>query len=285
MSSCSKSIFSLLLFLLLVTTPSYGEAENVLEYYQERGVVIAMSPVWSPYSFQDEMGVARGFLVDYWRKWSSEMQIPVSFVFAGWDKTIQMIRDGQADIHSGLYQTASRQTFLDFAKPIKESKGVFVVHDGMDCTSASKGEVGVVAGSFEQEALVEAFPESRAILFDTMKEVIDAFAQYKLSAIVVDEPILVVLDHEPGTVNYTVCQSLYQRPLFAAVNKGNGSLLKLVREGQRRIGPTLRKLIESRWFISEYDENSLLIKMVLLIAGALVLIAIVLFWLTRRPSK
>jgi ABC-type amino acid transport substrate-binding protein len=84
--------------------------------------------------------------------WASKNLRAIEFVFDDWEKTVQMVEDGEADFHSGLYKTPERETVLSFSTP------VFAVQDCLAFNANQKPQmleelsglrVGVIAGSGE----------------------------------------------------------------------------------------------------------------------------------------
>lgn len=94
------------------TLPGYTEDADTL--------VIAVARNLAPFSTLGRGGEPEGFLVEFWRMWGEAVGIPVYFVFGGWAETVERVRRGEADIHSGLYKTAARDQWLAFSGPIHE---------------------------------------------------------------------------------------------------------------------------------------------------------------------
>ena len=81
-----------------------------------------------PYTFEDDTGAAQGLAVDLLRLWSIKTGIPVQFSSAIWDDSLQMMRDGKADIHAALYYNEKRDAYLDYAAAVASSKGGVFFH-------------------------------------------------------------------------------------------------------------------------------------------------------------
>ena len=80
-------------------------------------LTIACDRYYPPFTILTRSGRAAGILIDLWRLWASKNFRKIEFVFGDWEKTIQMIKDGRADIHSGLFKSRERETFLSFSVP------------------------------------------------------------------------------------------------------------------------------------------------------------------------
>ena len=55
-----------------------------------------------PLSYVGLNGDPEGLVVDYWKAWSSASGNAITFVQAEWPETLEMVRDGRADIHGGF---------------------------------------------------------------------------------------------------------------------------------------------------------------------------------------
>ena len=88
-------------------------------------ITVAVGRDYAPFYFRDQQGRADGWLVDIWRLWSVKTVRKIEFIFDDWEKTIQLVKDGKADMHSGLHKTQEQETFLSFSEP------VFAVQDNL----------------------------------------------------------------------------------------------------------------------------------------------------------
>ena len=65
-------------------------------------VRIAIGQDFKPFEFVDNKGQATGLTAEIWRFWSKKTGIPIEFKPAPWSDTLEMMKDGRADIHAGL---------------------------------------------------------------------------------------------------------------------------------------------------------------------------------------
>ncbi len=66
-------------------------------------LVITGDKDYAPYTFLDSNDVPHGFLVDIWKEWSRVNDVPLKFDLKEWTQSIEAIKNGEADIHSGAY--------------------------------------------------------------------------------------------------------------------------------------------------------------------------------------
>lgn len=78
-----------------------------------------------PLKFTDTNNTANGMIIDIWRLWAKNNH-KIEFIESSWADTLEMIKDGRADIHAGLYYIKKRDKFLDYtSKPLYTNKKYF----------------------------------------------------------------------------------------------------------------------------------------------------------------
>ena len=102
------SLFLTLSLSLSFSFPVYAEDT-------ESPLVIALDQAWHPLSYLDEDNQPQGVLIDYWRSIMKKTGRPVKFMLVDWQKSLELVRNGKADIHGGLFQSAERDTYLEFS--------------------------------------------------------------------------------------------------------------------------------------------------------------------------
>jgi ABC-type amino acid transport substrate-binding protein len=70
--------------------------------YPEK-VVVAASFDQMPFHFVDEEGRVAGMFIDLWRLWGRVTGTEISFKTGTWSESLEMVRNGSADIHAGCF--------------------------------------------------------------------------------------------------------------------------------------------------------------------------------------
>ena len=83
-------------FLIVLLISSVAQARDKL--------VVAIDKSYTPMSFLTPGNVPAGVLVELWELWSRQAGIEVEFALGTCKQTMEMVRSGQADIHSGLFR-------------------------------------------------------------------------------------------------------------------------------------------------------------------------------------
>lgn len=124
---------------------------------QQAPLVLVMGEDSYPYQFVDENGDVKGVLVDLWREWSSQTQVPVVFVARHWQDSLKQLAQGDADIHIGLGITKERDKDFDFAAPIAYVSTYLYVRNTLkgkkSFSDLQPYRIGIVTGSSHESIL------------------------------------------------------------------------------------------------------------------------------------
>ena len=89
--------------------------------------------LWDPYQFVDKSGGAStltGLDVEKTRAVAKAAGYAVAFSYRPWQQHIAQLREGQADIASGMTKTPERAEFLHFSRPYRQETNVLYVPAG-----------------------------------------------------------------------------------------------------------------------------------------------------------
>lgn len=273
-------------------TPFFMTAQahdDIFAPYREQGIVVAQESDMAPMSFVEVNGKPKGFIIDLWRKWSAETGIPVSFKLSAWADSLQAVRDGDADVHGGLFFTPERDSFLDYTLPFFPSQGaLFVKYDSkIRKVSDLQGKlVGVIDKSFYESQIAEIFPEFRPVPIRTSAELVEAAAAGKVDGFLADYPTLMYQIGAMGKGReFKVIKFVTLQEFRAAVAEGNYALLEVVEEGLALIDSDERRNILNRWIVgNDYKTRPWLLPLVIASFVGLILAAILPFiWGRRKP--
>ena len=64
--------------------------------------IISCDSDYSPLTMLNEQGKPSGFYIDLWNLWAKKQNVKVKFLFNTWGGSINSVKDGLADFHSGL---------------------------------------------------------------------------------------------------------------------------------------------------------------------------------------
>ncbi len=216
-------------------------------------LVIACSKGYPPFTFLNTDGEPAGLFVDIWRLWAEKTQNEIEFRITTWDETIQALKDGTADIHSGLFRTEERRRWLAFSQPVYQTSSNLFYHASRKNVEGVKDftgqKVGVLRGGYADSFLKENWPDIDRVQFDTSESAVHAAVVGKIAGFLDETPSILNLFTRlglPGEFHY-LREPLYSKKVFAAVRKDHQELLKIVDSGLQAVSSEELAHIESRW--------------------------------------
>ena len=257
MERCTPCLFTFLalwLALLLIT----GE-DGMAGVEKSKNVPVKVTIAYNvgnpPLKFTNQQGEAAGILIDIWRLWGQKTGIEVEFREALFDDTLEMVKNGEADIHAGLFYTKERDTFLDYSTPLVDINYYCYYHESLvppdQLDDLFPFRIGVPKGythTFVKEnlpgAAIEVYDNFPALYDSAMAGgVIRVFVspvmnfEYYLKQKKLGNPFL-----------YNPTKPVYSRIYLGAVQQGNLALLDVVNKGMAQISAAERVDIERKWF-------------------------------------
>jgi len=218
-------------------------------------LVIALPDGFAPLFMRNFEGKPSGMLVDIWELWAQKIGRKIEFRLSNWNETLQALRNGDADIHAGLFRSKKRLAWMDFSQPYYELPSIIFYHTRLGDLSKveelSGFKIGAVKGSFHDQYLREnlpavevvTFPGAEAMIMAAMGNQIDAFLGEALSS-------FTFLDRLGGRGSFRqLGKSLFTKKMRASVKKDNSALLALVDSGFNAISNQELAEIEKSWIV------------------------------------
>lgn len=221
---------------------------------QEPPLRVAQDAAWPPFAYLDDDGEPQGMLVDFWRAYGRVNGREVEFVLVDWQQSLEAVRDGKADVHGGLFESAPRDAYLDFSDALLPLSTRLFLASGMEANGFSDLDeipVGVTRGGFEEEFMRSNHPGIALITFDNNGQMVKAASAGKIEAFVADYPVgMYFLNHIGAPEQFRVVDTLYTKQLHAAVADGDAELLAAINDGLKRIPEAERDRIINKWLLS-----------------------------------
>ncbi|MBF0448095.1 MAG: transporter substrate-binding domain-containing protein [Magnetococcales bacterium] len=219
----------------------------------EKPLTIAITGDYPPFTVVAPNGEPTGLVVEMWRFWSKITGIPIQFRITDLQGTLEGLRSGEADIHSGLFRNKSRAEWMAFSEPIHEIKtGLFFKTNGppprpLDAMVGST--VGTVKDYYQQDYLLKNYPDIIVKPFKDGKELVLALLNGEVDAILNEIPAV-----EADLARFALRGSLthgneiaFSNLMFAGVLKGKDELINLINDGFSKIPVKDLALLESLW--------------------------------------
>ena len=198
-------------------------------------VIVSLPRDNEPYSFASMFGEPSGMLVEIWRLWAEKTGCEVKFRMGDWADTINDIRSGQVNIHSGLFRTSHRAQFMEFGPALFPARIVLVTAAGItaDLERMTSATVSVLKGSQIETYLRTHYPNLRLLSFTTFKDMVLAVAGGQAQG-VVGPPLAVISSIDRLGLHdkfSTEPARVYEDDLRPAVSKTDAKMLALVERG------------------------------------------------------
>lgn len=246
-----------LLFLLAFTAPVAGQGSEDNNGDARQPLRIAIDRSYAPFTVLAPDGQPAGLLVEMWRAWSQVTNTPVEFIPMSWSETLDSLKSGRADIHSGLFMSAERALWLEFSEPIERIATALFIKAG----SKLKGEfeelqgvkVGVPCDSFQEQWVAANHPHIDMRIYENHDDLVQAVFQGEVEAIVGEVPgVFSALNRLglPGLMTQSSAP-LFSNMVHAGVAKGRTDLVALINDGFSRLPLNKLEEMERRWLPGE----------------------------------
>jgi len=219
--------------------------------------VIASQRNAPPFSFADRDGEPQGILVEFWRLWAARNGHEITFYLDDLDETIEAVRQGKADFHSGIFYSEPRSAYLDFSSGfIDDTLSLFVLDrlnvQSVSDLAATPVAVGVARDHYAAEYMQRNYPDLRLKLYPNSEEVVMSALRSETVAFAVDYPIaFYFLSKHDARGQFRVVTDLATHELRAAFRKGNRETLDVVEAGLGKIGKDDIARLSDKWGLRE----------------------------------
>ncbi len=216
-------------------------------------LLISMDRAYPPMTFLNAQGRPAGFLVDLWRLWSEKTGREIRFKENNWKQSVEALRNGEADVHSGLFKNDEREQWLNFAPEVYRI-GTGLYHRAGEKISDKLTEVegqtiGIIAGSHQEIMARTRWPNLQLTQFNTTQELIQSLLKENVIAVLAEIPVMDVLLNQMGMRGEIVLKpgQLFVNAFHPAVLKERKKILKSVEQGFSRISQRELAMLEKRW--------------------------------------
>ena len=206
-----------------------------------------------PLKFQDEKGEASGILMDLWRLWAKKTNIKITFKEALFSDTLEMVKNGDADIHAGLFYSEKRDQFLDYSEGIIDISYHIFYHKSITSkvtlAELTPFKIGVPKG-YTETFVREHLPSAILEVYDNFPKLYNAAVKKEILVFLSPAMNLEYYFTQKGIDNefrYDPAKPVYTRTYFGAVKEGNSALLKKIVDGFGLISAKERVETERKW--------------------------------------
>ena len=201
---------------------------------QSQTLKIVYNPSTPPLKFTDVDNQPNGMLIDIWKFWAQRNNIKIEFIEASWKETLQMVKDGRADIHAGIYYTKDRDKFFDYSiQPLYENKSYFFYNKNvvnLNSKESLKPFVIGVGNGYPSLFMEEKYQDFSIKKYTSANDLKDAFINNKLNVILSSMPGMTYFmqknNYNTKQYRYSDKTYAYTKKYYGAVKSGNKKVLK-----------------------------------------------------------
>ena len=169
------------------------------------------------------------------------------------------MREGEADIHSGLFKTREREEWLRFSLPLQNIKtGLYARAnaEGVASLSSLAGRrVGAVKGTYQAQYLKANHPDVVTVEVDSSDDYFFSLLRGDLDAFIDEVPSVEANLARLGLIGVIVRQQeLFSNLMYAGVRLSDPELLQLVVSGLEKIPREKKAEIEALWIANPEDR-------------------------------
>ncbi|THB77285.1 MAG: response regulator [Desulfobulbaceae bacterium] len=240
------SVILLAIVLLCLTKPVFSSSEQISIVYNT-GI--------APIKFTDQTGEPSGIINDYWKLLGEEAQLDFSFQeVSTFSEALELVKNGDVDIHAGLFYTSERDGFLAYSDPtFSISYYLYSTPDLAPLASLKNAAgllVGIVQGGFTENFVKKEISAEHIVKFSDFDAMFEAVIQGKLKAFISSDIHLnyylsindLPLDFNRGDA------PLYEQTYYGATAEKNTLLIETIKKAQAKITGKQQEQLKQKWF-------------------------------------
>ncbi|MEE4354954.1 MAG: transporter substrate-binding domain-containing protein [Desulfococcaceae bacterium] len=226
---------------------------NMSSVKTEGTLVIALDTDYPPMSFLNSEGLPAGLFVDIWHVWSQKTGKKIEFLFGNRNESVMNLKNGEADIHSGLSESESRGEWMNFSQPFYETPSYFFYPVKSEKPDAKEGfagkKTGVLSGSYQEDYLRKNYPGAEIVTFTDREKMIKAAINFEIAAFLAEYHTVTNYLIRLGMSGEIISgkNAVFTRKFHAGMRKENGELLALADKGFTAISDQELAEIEKHW--------------------------------------
>ena len=207
-----------------------------------------------PLSFTSKAGEPAGLMVDLWRLWGEKLGRPVKIIMADWQESLDILREGRADIHFSMYITPDRARWAKFGPTVSPGMGGVLLAANadskiVDVSQLDGAVIAVIEGSLQEEYLREHYPNIRLLVVKNGNEMFLSVVRGQAVGLASNFPSAYGVIDKMGFNSSFMPQAmpLFVRNLHPAVLRSRDDLVQLLDDGLGRISRAEMVALEERW--------------------------------------
>jgi len=218
---------------------------------------VAVDEAFAPYSFRADDGQLHGLLIDLWQLWSEKTGQPIKFVASSWPQTLENLRSGAVDIHSGLAVNPQRKRHMAFSQnTFSFTFRGFVLsnsgHTNARVEDFAKQRVGLLSNSYLINILPSSHRDIQLVEYQSFDEMLSCLLAGYIAAFF-DDSLSIHMEFVRRGLWWRVQQladARFYQSAAAAVRPDREQLLGQINRGLNAISTAERQALTAKWSVA-----------------------------------
>lgn len=226
----------------------------------ERKLTIVYNRGIAPIKFTTDAGDPSGILNEYWQLLGKKSGLDLQFKEVDtFVHSLEMVKNGEADLHAGLFFTEERSRLLAYSHPVLDLQ--YYLYSGPDIPVFASLEetqgyvLGVVQGGYTENYIKKVIPKSHLLIYDDFTSLFDAVLAGEIKVFVASDIHLnhyLVTRNRPNPFNHHE-GALYKQTYYGATAKTNSSLSDTIIAAQALLTKQDIQELKDHWIKAERD--------------------------------
>lgn len=226
---------------------------------ESSGVVIAMQMNVEPFVDIGLDGLPHGLFVDLWRLWSEKTGIAIDFIPSDMNGSIELIKQGHADVHIGYPESDQINTGLNRANHIYSVKSRFFSYEKeiKDISEVDGKRIGLFATSPYIIELRKLVPNAQIRYYDSIDQLIKASRDGDIVGFVASSAYTshYLLNHKSWSEFYQFNAVDFDTNIYNLTNLEDVELAERIANGFKLISQYEMAKIEQKWLLNKADRT------------------------------
>lgn len=197
-----KTIFSLSVFIMMLTLPVYVNAEALDDVKKNGKIIVAIDPTFAPFEYTDSTGKIVGYDPELIELAAAGMGVKVEYRVMAFSGIIPALIAGSVDMTPTLNVTPERALRIDYVIPTASSVNAVIALKGTSLKTAAldelSGKTCAVKQTTQPEQMMKAMNEKlksegkkavQLLGFETIEQTLSALVDKRVDCVVDDKSV------------------------------------------------------------------------------------------------
>ncbi|WP_285162687.1 diguanylate cyclase domain-containing protein [Shewanella goraebulensis] len=226
---------------------------------ESNGILIAMQMKVEPFVDIGLDGFPHGLFVDLWHLWSEKTGIAIDFIPSDMNGSIELIKDGHADVHIGYPESDEINTGLNRANHFYSVKSRFFSYNKeiKDISELDGQRIGLFATSPYIIELRKVLPNAQIRYYESVEQLIKASRDGDIAGFVASSAYTAhyLLHHKSWSDFYQFNDLDFNTQIYNLTRVEDAELAERIANGFKLISDFEMAKLEQKWLLNKADRT------------------------------